>query len=262
MSSFRRDAQPASPTGLGQPLSSSGRAACAPPQPRSKAGASDSTSGNVSGSLRDVRTGRLRPALTEIIETMAPLGGSSDLTISATLHQPNIRRPRGRYAKHCALGSAPSPRELHDAAVAAREATRQEWGSTAVAAALRAVAPYATTCNEEPATNRIRANLQDLAQSIGSNGDTRGQPPTRSWACSMPCWPISKPSTSSRTPSAPNAAGELSGCRSYWEHGLNPAAGEEAGAVLRQVRLTSIVEHLQLSDRRLGRFNGETTARS
>ena len=36
-----------------------------------------------------------------------------------------------------------------------------------------------------------------------------------------------------------------------------PLGREEAGAVLREVWLTSIVEHLQLSDRRLGSFDGE-----
>ena len=36
-----------------------------------------------------------------------------------------------------------------------------------------------------------------------------------------------------------------------------PLGREEAGAVLRHVWLTSIVEHLQLSDRRLGSFDGE-----
>ena len=71
-------------------------------------------------------------ALTDIVETTAPLGGSVISRISATLTNAEYRAAKMALRQTMRAGNRPSAHELHDAALAA-QATRHQWGSTAAA---------------------------------------------------------------------------------------------------------------------------------
>ena len=137
----------------------------------------------------------------------------------------------------------------------AAQAVRQEWSSMAAAAGSPPTHPSGwMRCG--PATNGSGRSSRILAQRIGRES-IDGPPDAVLHTLDVLLADIQ---TLSKLPELYRLRAELEALGlTELLHSMDaqPLGREEAGAVLRYVWLTSIVEHLQLSDRRLGSFDGE-----
>jgi very-short-patch-repair endonuclease/DNA polymerase III delta prime subunit len=192
--------------------------------------------------------------LGEIVETAAPLGGSLMSRMSATLTSAEYRAAKRALREALRAGARPSARELHDG-VAAAQAVRQEWSSMAAAAGSPPTHPSELEALRA-SYERIRAELQQFAQRIGRES-VDGPPDAVLHTLDVLLADIQ---TLSKLPELYRLRAELEALGlTELLHSMDaqPLGRGEAGAALRYVWLTSIVEHLQLSDRRLGSFDGE-----
>jgi very-short-patch-repair endonuclease len=188
------------------------------------------------------------------IEAAAPLGASAMSRFFATLINAKYRAAKKALRDTLRPGKRLSPHGLRDAAAHA-QSLRQQWGSTAAATA--SAPSHPAGLNALGASyEQIRAHLQPLAGRIGTD-PIEGPPDAvlrRLDALLADIQTLSKLPELHRLQTQLEALGltEL-----LQKMDAQPLGREEAAAVLRYVWLTSIVEHLQLSDRRLGSFDGE-----
>ena len=206
------------------------------------------------GPLRNIRPAIYDLPLSQIIEAAAPLGGSVMSRFAATLTNAEFRAAKRALRETLHAGKRLSPHELRDAAITA-QSLRQEWGSTAAAPGSAPTHPAGLDALRA-SYEQIRAHLQVLADRIGRDS-IEGPPDAVLRTLDALLADIQ---TLGKLPELHRLRTELDALGlTELLHGMDaqPLGREEAGAMLRYVWLTSIVEHLRLSDRRLGSFDGE-----
>ena len=193
-------------------------------------------------------------SLDEIIETAAPLRGSVASRMSAALTNAKYRAAKKALREKLRSGKRLSPHELHDAATRA-EAIRQEWGLSAAETGCVPANPTGLDALRA-SYEQMRAHLQALAGRIGH--DSIGGPPESILHALDDL--LADIRTLGKLPELHRLRTELEalGLTDLLQSlDAQPLDREEAGTVLRHAWLISIVEHFQLSDRRLAAFDGE-----
>lgn len=193
-------------------------------------------------------------ALDEVIATAAPLERSAPARMSATLTSGEYRAARRALREALQDGVRFSAHALHDQAEAARELQRHYQAVAAVASAVPTFPDELQAL--EGSYEEITTRLQALATFLDSSS-LQGQADevfARLDALLADIATLAKLPELHRLQGALDAA-QLRELLAALE--AKPINREEVEAILQYAWLTSLVEYLQLSDRRLGAFDGQ-----
>ncbi|MEX2447245.1 MAG: AAA domain-containing protein [Solirubrobacterales bacterium] len=192
--------------------------------------------------------------LDEIIEDAAPLGGAATSRFTASLTNAKYRAAKRALREALRAGQSRSAHELHETACYA-QAVRQAWDS--IAATPGSAPTYPATLDAlQVSYEQAWASLQDLAQRIGRIS-IDGLP--AAVLGELDALLADVPSLA-KLPELHRLQAEIEALglgELLASLDARPLSREEAGAVLRFAWLTSLVEHLQLSDSHIGSFDGE-----
>jgi very-short-patch-repair endonuclease len=192
--------------------------------------------------------------LDQIIEAAAPLEGSVIARLSATVINAEYRAAKKALRERLREGKRLPSHALHEAAAVA-EALREEWATVAIAPDITPTYP-ADLDALQASYEEISSRLEVLADRLG-RGPFAGTPDDVLERLDAL---LADVTTLAKLPELYRLRTELAALQlSELLESLEaqPVNREEVADLLRFAWLTSLVEHLQLSDRRLGSFDGE-----
>jgi very-short-patch-repair endonuclease/DNA polymerase III delta prime subunit len=192
-------------------------------------------------------------SLDQTIEDAAPLEESAMTRVAATLTDAEYRTAKKALRNALCEGKRLSAQELHDAASSARD-LRQDWMAVAVEADSVPVSPK-TIDVLQAGYNEIWSRLQALARHLGRDAIDGSPDDVLGLLDAL----LADATTLAKLPELHRLRTDLNASLlSELLESLDalPLDRAEAAAVLRFVWLTSLVEHLEFADPRIGSFDG------
>lgn len=193
-------------------------------------------------------------SLDRIVEAAAPLGAPVTSRLAATLTDSRYRAARRELRDTLRGVRRVSSSELHEA-VHRAHALRQAWESSAAAPGSVPTFPESLEALQA-SYEQLWASLQGLAQRIGRTSLDGTDAAVLGELDAL----LADVASLAKLPELHRMQTELTALglgELLAKLDARPLSREEAGQVLRFAWLTSIVEHIQLSDPRVGSFDGE-----